>query len=352
MLVAGVAAKESRRFRRINAALLKVDPDKLEKTLEKLRRDPRVRYAEPNFLVHADALPNDPSYGQLWGLHTIGAASAWNRSTGSSSVVAAVIDTGVDQSHPDLAANTWVNPGEDCSGCRTDGADNDGNGYVDDWRGWDFVNDDNNPLDDHGHGTHVAGTIGAVGNNATGVVGVNWRVQLMALKFLSAAGSGTTADAVSAVLYATANGASVLNNSWSGDEFSQALADAIDAADERNSLFVAAAGNGGATPTRSRPTRRRTTRRTCSPSPPAMPATAGVLQQLRPQVGRPRRTGGRHPLDVEGRLVRLLERNVDGGAARCRCRCARAARCIRAPATSASRRSSCAQATRRRRSPD
>jgi Subtilase family len=244
-LVAGVSAKESRRFRKINAALLKVDPDKLEKTLEKLRRDPRVRYAEPNFLVHADALPNDPSYGQLWGLHRIGAESAWNASTGSSSVVAAVIDTGVDQSHPDLAANTWVNPGESCPGCRTDGADNDGNGYVDDWRGWDFVNGDNNPMDDHGHGTHVAGTIGAVGNNAAGVVGVNWRVQLMALKFLSAAGSGTTADAVSAVLYASANGASVLNNSWSGDEFSQALSDAIDAADQRNALFVAAAGNEG-----------------------------------------------------------------------------------------------------------
>jgi subtilisin family serine protease len=244
-LVAGVSAKESRRFRRINAALLKVDPDKLEKTLEKLRRDPRVRYAEPNFLVHADALPNDPYYGQLWGLHTIGADAAWNASTGSNSVVTAVIDTGVDQSHPDLAANTWVNPGEDCPGCRTDGADNDGNGYVDDWRGWDFANNDNNPMDDHGHGTHVAGTIGAVGNNAAGVVGVNWRVRLMALKFLSAAGSGTTADAVSAVLYASANGASVLNNSWSGDEFSQALSDAIDAADQRNALFVAAAGNDG-----------------------------------------------------------------------------------------------------------
>src|SRR5687768_14120158 len=175
VLVAGVSAKESRRFQKINAALLKVDPDRLEKTLEKLRRDPRVRYAEPNFLVHADALPNDPYFGQLWGLHTIGAEVAWNASTGSSSVVAAVIDTGVDQSHSDLAANTWVNPGEDCPGCRTDGADNDGNGYADDWRGWDFVNGDNNPMDDHGHGTHVAGTIGAVGNNAAGVVGVNWR---------------------------------------------------------------------------------------------------------------------------------------------------------------------------------
>jgi thermitase len=244
-LVAGVSAKEQRRFRKINAALLSVDPDKAEKTLERLRRDPRVRYAEPNFLVHADAVPNDPHYPDLWGLQTIGAEAAWARTTGSPDVVAAVIDTGVDQSHPDLAANTWVNAGESCPGCRADGVDNDGNGYVDDWRGWDFVNDDNDPTDDHGHGTHVAGTVGAAGDNATGVVGVNWRVGLMALKFLGADGSGTTADAVAAILYASANGASVLNNSWSGGEFSQALLDAVEVSDERNALFVAAAGNDG-----------------------------------------------------------------------------------------------------------
>lgn len=160
-------------------------------------------------------------------------------------MVVAVIDTGVDQSHPDLAANTWVNPGENCGGCRADHVDNDGNGYVDDWRGWDFVGGDNDPADDHGHGTHVAGTIGAVGNNGIGIVGVNWNVRLMGLKFLGRDGSGTTADAVSAILYAAPNGADVLNNSWAGGEFSQSLLEAIEFADGRDALFVAAAGNDG-----------------------------------------------------------------------------------------------------------
>ena len=136
----------------------------------------------------------------------------------------AVIDTGVDWSHPDLSGQIWVNPGENCSGCRTDGIDNDHNGYVDDWRGWDFVDNDNNPMDDHGHGTHVAGTIGATGNNGVGVAGVNWNVRIMPVKFLNAQGSGSTADAISAVLYAAQNGADVMNNSWAGGDYSQALA--------------------------------------------------------------------------------------------------------------------------------
>jgi subtilisin family serine protease len=121
--------------------------------------------------------------------------------------------------------------------------DNDGNGYVDDVHGWDFVNDDNDPFDDHGHGTHVAGTIGAVGSNALGVAGVNWNVRIMPLKFIAANGEGTADDAVRAILYATRMGAVVSNNSWGGEEFSQTLEDAIVDADEHGSLFVAAAGN-------------------------------------------------------------------------------------------------------------
>ncbi|HJV30448.1 MAG TPA: S8 family peptidase, partial [Gaiellaceae bacterium] len=128
---------------------------------------------------------------------------------------------------------------------RTDHLDNDANGYVDDWRGWDFVDGDNDPADGHGHGTHVAGTIGAVGNNGVGIVGVNWNVRLMGLRFLGSDGSGTTADAVSAILYASANGADVLNNSWAGGDFSQSLLEAIEFADARDALFVAAAGNDG-----------------------------------------------------------------------------------------------------------
>src|ERR671935_175155 len=143
-----------------------------------LARDPRVRYAEPNVRFRIDQVPNDASFPQPWGLENPGQAvnlttgtadadidapAAWNVTTGSPAVTVGVIDTGVDDGHPDLAANMWTNAGEDCAGCRNDGLDNDGNGYVDDWRGWDFVNNDNNPNDDNGHGSHVAGTIGAVG---------------------------------------------------------------------------------------------------------------------------------------------------------------------------------------------
>ena len=141
--------------------------------------------------------------------------------------------------------------------------DNDANGYVDDWRGWDFANGDNNPTDENGHGTHVAGTIGAVGDNGLGVVGVNWSVRLMAVQALGADGTGTTADAVKAVLYAAHNGATVLNNSYGGDGYSQALADAIAEADGTGALFVAAAGNDCSQPRHEpRPTRRRTRSRT------------------------------------------------------------------------------------------
>src|SRR5687768_2655834 len=259
-LLRRVGAGEKRRFGRIRSALVGVSPSRRDTVLAELRADPLVRYAEPNYLLETAAVPNDPLFNRLWGLSNTGqfvngwpgtpdadadVDAAWSVTTGDPGVVVAVIDTGVDQSHPDLAANTWVNPGENCDGCRADHVDNDGNGYVDDWRGWDFSNGDNNPADDQGHGTHVAGTIGAVGNNGAGVVGVNWNVGLMALKFLGSDGSGTTADAVSAILYAAANGADVLNNSWAGGDFSQSLLEAIEFADARDALFVAAAGNDG-----------------------------------------------------------------------------------------------------------
>jgi len=133
-------------------------------------------------------------------------------------------------------------------GGRTDRAANDGNGFVDDWHGWAFINNDNDPYDDNGHGTHVAGTIGAVGDNEQGVAGVNWNVKLIPLKFIGANGSGDASDAVRAVLYANAMGAEVTNNSWGGDGYSQALADAIAEADAQGSLFVAAAGNSFTNP--------------------------------------------------------------------------------------------------------
>ncbi|HUG89235.1 MAG TPA: S8 family peptidase, partial [Planctomycetaceae bacterium] len=211
-----------------------------------------VTYAEPNYRVSLSATPDDPHLTSLWGLHNTGqtggtpdadidALEAWGISTGGGNVIVAVIDTGVDYTHPDLAANMWVNAGE----IPGDGIDNDGNGYEDDVHGYDFINRDGDPMDDHNHGTHVAGTIGAVGNNGLGVTGVAWNVQIMALKFLGADGSGSIADAIEALNYAVANGAQISNNSWGfNGQFSQALYDAIAHARDAGHLFVAAAGNG------------------------------------------------------------------------------------------------------------
>ncbi|MBI1871608.1 MAG: S8 family serine peptidase [Chlamydiae bacterium] len=209
-----------------------------------------VDYAEPDYIVQTMAIPNDPSFSSLYGLNNTGqtggtvdadidAPEAWDITKGSTSVVVAVIDTGVDYSHQDLSTNIWTNPGE----IANNGKDDDGNGYVDDIRGWDFVNKDNDPMDDNKHGTHVSGTIGGVGNNGVGVAGVSWTVKIMPLKFLSGSGSGYTSDAVSAVIYAAKNGAKIMSNSWGGGGYSQALYDAIKLADSKGCLFVAAAGN-------------------------------------------------------------------------------------------------------------
>ncbi len=216
--------------------------------------DPDVLYAEPNYRYRLQALPRDTEIDNLWGLHNSGqpvngttgtpdadmdAAQAWDLETGSRDIVVAVVDSGVDMNHPDLAANIWTNPAE----IPGNGIDDDGNGYVDDVHGWDFGDDDNHPndpVDTHGHGTHVAGIIGAVGDNRMGVTGVCWRVSIMPLRFISAADYGTTEDAIAAIEYAAANGADVINLSWGGPYPSQALEDAINAVD---ALVVCAAGN-------------------------------------------------------------------------------------------------------------
>lgn len=211
-----------------------------------------VRYAQPDYVVSLTRVPNDPSFSMQWGLHNtgqsggtvgahVGAASAWDVTTGSGRVIVAVIDTGVDYTHPDLAGNMWRNPGE----VPGNGMDDDGNGFVDDVYGWDFANNDNNPMDDNGHGTHVAGIIGAIGNNGLGVAGVAWRVQIMALKFLNSSGTGQLSNAIRALNYAVAMGAHVSNNSYSGGGYFQAFADAIAAAGRAGHIFVASAGNAG-----------------------------------------------------------------------------------------------------------
>ena len=219
--------------------------------LSKLQSSSAVLYAEPNYIVTAAAIPNDPSFVDLYGLNNTGqtggtvdadidAPEAWDIQTGAR-VVVAVIDTGLDYNHEDIVGNVWVNTGE----IANNGIDDDNNGYIDDINGWDFVNGDNDPFDDNDHGTHVSGTIAAVGNNGIGVVGVNWSAQIMPLKFLSARGSGSTADAISALDYAVMMGARISNNSWGGGAFSQALFDSIAAAQSAGHLFVAAAGNDG-----------------------------------------------------------------------------------------------------------
>jgi subtilisin family serine protease len=225
----------------------------VEQALKKFNNTDGIVYAQPNYKVKIlSTIPNDTRFGELWGMRNTGqsggtagadikAYQAWDITTGSRDIVVAVIDTGVDYTHPDLAANMWVNPGEIAG----NGIDDDGNGFVDDVYGYDFCNDDGDPMDDNNHGTHCAGIIGAVGNNSLGVVGVCWKVKIMAVKFISFAGEGSTSDAIEAIEYSTLMGANLTSNSWSGGAYDQSMKDAIDAAGAAGMLFVAAAGNDG-----------------------------------------------------------------------------------------------------------
>lgn len=218
-----------------------------------LARSPHVAFAEPNFIYRAALRPNDPLFTEQWALENpdavglerggadIDASAAWDATTGDPAATVAVIDTGVAYDHPDLDDNIWSNPLEAAG---ASGVDDDRNGHVDDVRGWDWVDDDPDPLDEQGHGTHVAGTIGAEGNNRSGTTGVTWDVSIMPLRVLNASGSGSAADVAAALTYAARAGASVVNASLSGPGRSQALESAITAAP--NTLFVVAAGNEAA----------------------------------------------------------------------------------------------------------
>jgi len=232
----------------IDGAVVNVDPDKIDSAAQKLAKQRAVQYVEPNYILHSSRIPNDHLFGQQWALRNTGqfggkagadihATDAWDLTTGAN-VTVAVVDTGVDYTHGDLAPNMWTNPADP-----PNGVDDDHNGFVDDTHGADFVNDDSNPMDDAGHGSHVAGIIGAKGNNGTGVSGVDWDVKLMALKFLDKDGNGNTADAANAIDYAVSHGARVINASWGGPAFSQALYQAVLRANNAGVVFVAAAGN-------------------------------------------------------------------------------------------------------------
>lgn len=232
--------------------------------LDRYRRDPRVEFAELDAYWHVDGVeaPNDARYGEQWGLENtgqsfnggrggvpgvdIGAREAWVFQQGSEDVVVAVIDSGVDYNHQDLAANMWVNENE----IPGNGIDDDNNGVIDDVHGFNAIENSGDPDDDLGHGTHVAGIIGAVGDNGEGVAGVNWRTRIMALKFLDPIGGGSTTDAIECINYIIKmkeRGVNirVVNCSWGGTEPSRALEEAIKRAADSGVLFVCASGNDG-----------------------------------------------------------------------------------------------------------
>lgn len=212
----------------------------LEAAMARLESRSDVMYAEPNYIFKAtEVRPNDPQYDNQWGLEQIDAPAAWQDQTGSRDVVVAVIDTGVQGSHPALARNMWVNVDE----IPGNGLDDDNNGYVDDDRGWDVAGNDNDPSDIQGHGTHVAGIAAATGNDGIGTSGTAWEASIMPVRALDDNGMGTTFGIAKAINYAVANGARVVNLSLGGDGYSETLATAINNAPQ--SLFVVSAGNGG-----------------------------------------------------------------------------------------------------------
>jgi len=289
------------------SAIVSVDASQfgsVESALAAIESDPSVRYAEVDYRVEAAVVPTDARFTDTWGLNNtndvdIDAPEAWDVTTGSMLTTVAIIDSGIDYTHADLYLNVWLNQGEiptaikntlvdvdgdslftfrdlndtrnqgqgkitdqngnqridggdllkayrsDGFGGWADGVSNDGDSYVDDLVGWNFDANNNNPFDDNGHGTHVAGTIGAIANNTIGVAGILWNVQLVGLKFLDSTGGGYTSSAVAALNYAVSHSIDVSNNSWGGGGYSQSLYDAINNAKNHGHIFVVAAGNGG-----------------------------------------------------------------------------------------------------------
>lgn len=207
-----------------------------------------VEYAEPNYIVYATLTPNDPNFvnGNLWGPGKISAPSAWDISTGSTAYVAAVIDTGIDYTHSDLSANVWSAPAEYTVNIAGTSIKCPAGSH-----GFNAITNTCDPMDDEGHGTHVSGTIGAVGNNNIGVTGVNWNTKIIGAKFLDSTGSGYTSNAVNAIDFViqtkqlTGANVRVLSNSWGGGGYDQTLLDEINQANSNGMLFVAAAGNSG-----------------------------------------------------------------------------------------------------------
>ena len=253
LIVRGAGA----RFRPLRGAsglvlLTYQDTDNLRSRAAALASNPAVEFAEPNYLIKADEVaPNDARFAEQWALRNtgqgggqagadIGITGAWERTTGSARTVIAVIDSGIDFAHPELQANRWNNRAE-----RNNKRDDDGNGLINDFNGWDFVADSNAAKDEHGHGTSVAGIIAAQGNNGTGIAGVMWSAALMDLRVLDGNGTGDIASAVEAIDYAVANGAQVINLSWGTEHESESLGAALVRAAQGGVLVVCSAGNDG-----------------------------------------------------------------------------------------------------------
>lgn len=242
------------------------DPLRRAAVMKMLSRQPKALAKDPKYTDNP-AIPDapqqstgsDPLMNNQWGMSDIGVQEAWKISKGSADMIVAVIDTGVDYTHEDLLPNLWRNSKE----IPNNGVDDDGNGYVDDVVGWDFVSNDNKPYDlaveplqlltggNPGHGTHCAGNVAARSDNGIGVAGVAPNVKIMSLRFISEKGQGTSADAIKAIRYAVDNGAKILSNSWgsegedsSAGEENKALREAVQYAQDKGTLFIAAAGNG------------------------------------------------------------------------------------------------------------
>jgi subtilisin family serine protease len=253
---AGVRLLKKLKFTGISILEVEDKNKSIERILGDLNESDIVEYAEPDYIVHINAIPNDPEFNKQWGLHNTGliggtagadidAPEAWDITTGSKNIVVAVIDSGVDYQHEDLAANMWVNPGE----IPENGIDDDGNGYIDDVHGIDATSGTGNPMDAYGHGTKVAGIIGAVGNNDIGIVGVSWNAKIMALRFLDERGDGFMSNAIECLEYAIMMKTNfrvnvrLTNNSWHYRYYGQALFDIINSSKNADMLFIASAGN-------------------------------------------------------------------------------------------------------------
>src|SRR5262245_20372664 len=223
------------------------DEEDLESLSKSLQVDPSVEHVERDALIQAHTTPNDELFSYQWPLLTergnIGAEEAWNYTCSAQNILVAVIDSGCDNTHDDVRENLWQNTGE----IPGNGIDDDGNGYVDDVIGYDFLNHDPLPFDDFGHGTMVFGIIGAAGNNQIGVTGLAWNAQIMCLKVLDAQGNSTVSTAVEGIEYAIRQGAKIINMSWGyapGGTPSQVLETALQKARDAGILVIASAGNG------------------------------------------------------------------------------------------------------------